>query len=305
MDMRRYQHFVALAEEGRFGTAAQRVHLSPAAFSRSIQALEDEMGLRLFDRGAKGAVLTPAGQVVLVRVRALLNDWRSLQHDVSLVRDGDSGEVSMGAAPIPASIVIPELLARLHRQSSCLVIRVQYGKLAKLLEQVDAHELDFCLGDPRLVGPSARFAMQRIARPQGFLYCRPDHPALCDGRMDTAAIRQCGVALISMSDTLRAGLARDYGFGDGEAFPMVCECDDLQTLVQMATRTDVLALLPQALVAQRGGHLHPLHPVLAAPTHADLHIMWLKERTLAPAALRAIALATEIGKAIDLGQAQG
>ena len=52
MDIRRLTHFIALAEEGRFAVAAERVHLSQAAFSRSIQALEQRMGLKLFDRGA-------------------------------------------------------------------------------------------------------------------------------------------------------------------------------------------------------------------------------------------------------------
>ena len=67
MDIRRLTHFIALAEEGRFAVAAERVHLSQAAFSRSIQALEQRMGLKLFDRGAKGASLTPAGEGVYRR----------------------------------------------------------------------------------------------------------------------------------------------------------------------------------------------------------------------------------------------
>ena len=61
MDIRRLNHLIALAEEGRFAVAAERMHLSQAAFSRSIQALEESVGFKLFDRGAKGAALTPAG----------------------------------------------------------------------------------------------------------------------------------------------------------------------------------------------------------------------------------------------------
>src|SRR5205814_8278769 len=61
MDLRRFQHVVTLAEEGNFRRAAERVHLSQPAFSRSIQAAEGELGLPLFDRGATEARCTPAG----------------------------------------------------------------------------------------------------------------------------------------------------------------------------------------------------------------------------------------------------
>jgi len=98
MDIKRLTHFIALAEEGRFALAAARVHLSQAAFSRSIQTLEERMGLRLFDRGAKGAKLTPVGEVVLQRARDLVFDSRCLERDIALVKSGDVGEISVGAA---------------------------------------------------------------------------------------------------------------------------------------------------------------------------------------------------------------
>ena len=69
MDTKRFNHFITLAEEGRFASAAARVHLSQAAFSRSIQTLEEQAGMRLFDRGAKGATLTEAGEFFLERAK--------------------------------------------------------------------------------------------------------------------------------------------------------------------------------------------------------------------------------------------
>jgi DNA-binding transcriptional LysR family regulator len=54
VNSRRLFHVVALAEEGSFARAASGVHLSQPALSRSIQALEDELGMKLFDRAARG-----------------------------------------------------------------------------------------------------------------------------------------------------------------------------------------------------------------------------------------------------------
>jgi DNA-binding transcriptional LysR family regulator len=61
IDLRRLMPLVALDDERHFARAAQRVHLSQPAFSRSIQALEDEMGERLFDRDTAVVKPTPAG----------------------------------------------------------------------------------------------------------------------------------------------------------------------------------------------------------------------------------------------------
>ncbi|MEO5671806.1 MAG: LysR family transcriptional regulator, partial [Ramlibacter sp.] len=86
MDVRRLTHFIALAEEGRFAAAADRVHLSQAAFSRSIQTLEERLGVRLVDRRSEGVSLTPTGNAVLARARTLVFDSDCLVRDVALLK---------------------------------------------------------------------------------------------------------------------------------------------------------------------------------------------------------------------------
>ncbi|WP_164066567.1 LysR family transcriptional regulator, partial [Serratia marcescens] len=67
MNLRRLEQLIALAEEGTFVAAAERSHLSQPALSRSIRKLEQELGVRLFERDRHGAVLTPAGRRLLDR----------------------------------------------------------------------------------------------------------------------------------------------------------------------------------------------------------------------------------------------
>ena len=298
MDIKRLNHFIALAEEGRFALAATRVHLSQAAFSRSIQALEDSIGLRLFDRGAKGAALTPAGAVVLARARDLVFDSRCLQRDIALVKTGDAGELSIGAAPIPAAVLIPDMLCQMLRTSPQLVTRVHRGNLAKLLEQLEAQDIDFCLGDPRLVAKSARLQMVSVGKQQGGLYCRRGHPlarkAALKAALDVADIARFGVAMISISPALLDGLAAGLGFTSAAAFPRAVECDDISTLVHLVQQTDVLGLLPQAVAARHVKTLRALPSRQSQLAYADIYAIWLKGRTQSPSALRAIALAQKL-----------
>jgi DNA-binding transcriptional LysR family regulator len=295
MDIRRLTHFIALAEEGRFAVAAERVHLSQAAFSRSIQALEERLGLKLFDRGAKGASLTPAGEGVLRRARTLVLDARNLQRDIELLRLGDSGEIAFGAAPIPAAVIVPELLVQLRQQSPQLVARVHLGNLPTLLAQLDAQQIDFCLGDPRLVPPQARYDRAQVGKQVAALYGRADHPLVRAPRVDAEAMRRFGIATITISPTLLDGVAALYGFRGSEDFPLVVECDDLGTLVHLATHTDVLALLPCVVGDGHPTALCRLPTTTPQPPVADVHAIWLGGRTLSPSAQRAIELAKRLG----------
>lgn len=72
MDFRQLKLFLAVAEEGNFTRAAERVNLSQPALSHRIRGLEDELGVRLLTRSARGATLTPAGELLLEDARHLL-----------------------------------------------------------------------------------------------------------------------------------------------------------------------------------------------------------------------------------------
>ena len=97
LDLRRLAHLVALADERHFARAAEQMHLSQPAFSRSIQALERNLGQRLFERETGEVRPTPAGVFLIDKARRLLFDARCLQRDAELYALGDLGDARFGA----------------------------------------------------------------------------------------------------------------------------------------------------------------------------------------------------------------
>lgn len=303
-DLRRLSHLIALAEEGRFSRAAVRVHLSEAAFSRSIRSLEDQVGMRLFDRDAQQVSLTRTGQLVLERARTLIFDSSCLQRDIELIRQGDAGEIAIGAAPIPAATIMPRLLSELGRHSPQLVTRVRLGNLMALVEKLEAQELDFCLGEPKLLARSRRYESTPIGMHGGALFCRPGHPIDGNNDLDLEVLRRYGVAGISATQLVMEEIADSYGFDSAHEFPLTVECDDFNLLGRLVADTDVLGFLPDGLAEAKRLNLRRLDIKVKAPMLANIHAIWLKGRTMSPAALRAVALAQQIA-AEDHGHAGG
>src|SRR3954465_14350498 len=97
MDLKRWAHIVAVGDRRSFIRAAEQVHLSQPALTRSIQAAEAELGLQLFHRGTQEGVPTPAGEFVVRRARQLVFNSRCLERDVELYRSRKLGDTAFGA----------------------------------------------------------------------------------------------------------------------------------------------------------------------------------------------------------------
>ena len=117
MDLRRLRTFVTVAEQGSVSKAASRLHRSQPALSRQIGDLQQELGLRLFDRVGRRLVLTSEGEQLLGDCRKLLGYASSLSERAQLLRRGDTGVLRVAASPVQIEAVLSTFL---HRYAATL-----------------------------------------------------------------------------------------------------------------------------------------------------------------------------------------
>ena len=281
MDLKRLKHLVALADTRNFGRAALQCHLTQSAFSRSIQAAEEEMGLQLFDRGTLEARCTDAGAFVVERARKLLFENHCLERDVSLYRERLIGDLSFGVGPYPAATMVADLLTDIRIRYPSVCVRVEVNNSDFLAAHLRAEELDFYMAEVRNVTAADDLTITRVAHLSAGFYVRPGHPLLARPEIESAALVPFGIASVRVPEVVQQGLALLMGVPQGQRLPLAVECDDLTLLKALAMRTDTVIASTDAGTADDVRHkrLVRLNVVNLPPLFADMAIVSLKGRS--------------------------
>jgi len=110
MDLRRLRTFVAVAELGTVSKAAVRLRIGQPALSRQIGDLQQELGLRLFDRVGRGLALTAEGKQLLADCRRVMTDLDAVREHAEVLRRGDRGVLKIAAPPHTIESVLARFL---------------------------------------------------------------------------------------------------------------------------------------------------------------------------------------------------
>lgn len=160
MDLRYARTFVTVAELGTVSKAAMRLHIAQPALSRQLGKLEDEFGLKLFDRVGRRLVLTEEGEQLLGDCRALLSYASALGERAQLLRRGDTGTLKVAASPQFIEGAIADFLHRYARHYPNVQVKlievITWAETLGMLERNEIHLGQNLLGAVRLGDP--RFA---------------------------------------------------------------------------------------------------------------------------------------------------
>jgi DNA-binding transcriptional LysR family regulator len=294
MNLKRLRHFVALSETGNFSRAAEQVHLSQPALSRSIQLLEQECGAALFDRDRKGVVLTAAGHIVTERARRILLETGSLAQDLALLQRYQLGGCSFGAGPHPAAALVPRLLARAINAHPELKMNVEIAQPEQLLEQLRAERLDFFIAATDGLTLDDTLAVTPLPAPTLACFVAAGHPLLKKKSWPKERLLDFPWAATRTTSEIRDSLFADIAVSSQRSLLPAITCEDLFVLVKVALQTQAILVAPHSAVADElaAKRLFALPLDASLFERTEFGVVRLARRTPSPAAALLMELAT-------------
>ncbi len=177
LSLRQLRAMDELARRGSFVEAAKALHLTPSAMSETIKALEEQVGLRLFDRSTRRVALTQAGDGFLVHVRTSLQQLDDAMQQMADLRHLHAGRVRVMGATSALSCLVAPCLAGLWRPSSRLKVELHTGLSETMLRALREGSADFCVASlPQ--GADEDIEHHPLIEDQFGLVGHRDHPAL-------------------------------------------------------------------------------------------------------------------------------
>ncbi|MBL0392537.1 LysR family transcriptional regulator [Ramlibacter monticola] len=285
MDLRRLEHFLALCEHGTFHRAAEAVHLSQSALSRSIQGLEEDLEVPLFDRLTQGTVLTPAGRQLLPAIRKLLADARDLRRQAGLCRLGDLAEIRLGTSPTPGAVLMRPLMLEVTRFRPGLRMHARIDSNEDLLGGLQEERFDLVVLDATFLESPEGLDIEQLHPQAGGFLVRQGHPLAQRRDLDVEEIHGFPVAAVSSTAAFARRLVEALGPGAHPARLVTHFCDSYQVQRDLALRTDTVILSLYSIVQEEidAGTIVPLHIRTRSAMPMGLYAMVrLADRTSSP-----------------------
>lgn len=146
--LRQLQYLVAIAETGRFVEAARRLNVSQPSLSAQVAAMEQELGVTLFERTGTGVLLTPKGMELVQRAREILRDVADFKATARQTPDGLSGLIRLGVLPTIGPYLLPAVTRQLHARFPQLRFSVREERTSDLEMHLRDGHFDTVISSP-------------------------------------------------------------------------------------------------------------------------------------------------------------
>lgn len=304
VDMRHLRHALALAEHRNFARASAALNITQPALTRSIQTLENALGVRLFDRSPRDVEATAFGELVLRHARGIELSTRDLDRELQLAKGLEIGTLNVGAGPYGAASMVGAAIGRLSRLYPRLRSRVLIAPWQELPTRIRAREVDLMVSDVSEVQGKEDLEITPLMAHPSFIVCRPGHPLTVQDNVTAADMFRFPLAGPHLPqhavDTLLQHMPAAVREHVNIHGLLAVTCDSSSVLKAILINSDAVSIMSLFMVIKelQGGELAMIRG-LDLGVRGQFGITRLRGRTLSAPAEAFLGLLTEHDR--DLG----
>jgi DNA-binding transcriptional LysR family regulator len=249
VELRQLATFVAVAEEGSFTRAADRLHVVQSAVSAGVRNLEKELAVMLFDRSTHSVKLTDAGRALLPEARATLAAAQAAKDAVDEARGGLRGTVVLGTMQAQGmrAVDLAGILTAFRAEHPDVEVEIRHaGGSSEMADDVREGRLDLAFVALPGDGPSG-LELIPLAREPIMLAVPAGHPLADRADINLAALRD--ETLVDLAAGWGIRMAVDRCFADaGVSRTATYQVNDTATMIDFIRNGLAIGLLPRSLV---------------------------------------------------------
>jgi len=199
--LQQLEAFVHVARTKNFRAAAQALHVSQPALSRTIRIVEQEIGVRLFDRDTRHVAIAPAGAELLPIALRILDNFNSSLSELSQFLEGRSGHVTVASLPSVSVAMLPRAIAAFRQDFPQVQFSLIEGLADALRTAINEGAADFAISVRPASGQSLHF--ERLCDDSFVMLCRRDDPLASRASVTWSVFASRPFIAISASSSIR------------------------------------------------------------------------------------------------------
>jgi LysR family transcriptional regulator, nitrogen assimilation regulatory protein len=245
MELRQLRYFVQVADAGSVRTASTRVRIAQSALSRHVTALEDELGVPLLVRHARGVTPTEAGARLRERAVSILSQIEDIRAEIMAEGDAPAGTASIGTSAGTSRLLYGRLVEHFIDSYPQIKLNLVEGAPYLLLEGLDTGRIDLAvMVDPE---PRASLAFEPLVSEQVYLIGAMDDPRLPAGTSRVADLAELPLILLPRPAGSRMSFER-AGAAAGVRLNVAYEVDSQEVIKDLIARGLGFGLLPYSTI---------------------------------------------------------
>lgn len=278
MELTQLKYFQAMAKCRHFTQAAEEMAVSQSALSRSIQKLEQELGVTLFERHGRTSDLTEAGQKFLFHVDRVIRELALAEQEIEL-DNGGAGVVHLSFLHSLGDTFLPLILRQFHERYPHIDVKLNQQSSSMLAEQLTSGETDICLCST-MNEPDT--AWMYLWSEEMFLVVPEDHPLAQKSRVSLREVGDEPFVALKPEYTLRQQVNQFLDLAESHP-QIVFEGDEVHTLVSFVAAHLGVSVLPHVPCTEHLGVVFV--PIFFPLCKRAVGIAWNTSRPLSPAAM--------------------
>jgi len=255
MQSRLLRHFLAVVERKNITAAADDLHISQPALTRSIRQLEKTIGTVLFERLPTGVALTRHGEVLERRARLMDLEYQHALAEIGAMKQGLAGVLRIGAGPVWITTLLPPVVAAFAKQFPRVKVRLTSGVIDTLVPELLAGEIDaFCSTLDFAAQPE--IVKEPLVSIRHAVVARASHPLAGKG-VASAEDMSRFAWLVLANDQVGTSRIGSYFVANALAPPLIAVETTALGIIKILLEGDFLAHFPERMLpyAERFGLL--------------------------------------------------